>query len=314
MIIMDDDPSLINSSNNECSRNKFTIVCDCGYGWPSQKRPKLERQRAVAKQLVNYLESIYCTSNETKFSQENKEDSLLVEDLKRLDIVNEVNENRCKILVMVVGKEEDLLPLYERTQVLLSKLNDIYRSCFEISHKHRQIKHSKTGQCVLQFDSSHGDDLVASATDIDVPVIPTSGGDFDIKGEVTYLSPDSSNLLDSNDPPPRKVIVGMLVDRSIALFRSSKRADSSGIESACLPLNDCMTILESQSPSSDDIIRNDEPLNIDTILTLMHTWYDEWHHHGKASNAIENKAIFVSSAAKAILSHQDRHPNRTLHK
>ena len=36
---------------------EFNIVLDCGFGWPSAKRPRRERIGAVAKQVSNFVVS-----------------------------------------------------------------------------------------------------------------------------------------------------------------------------------------------------------------------------------------------------------------
>ena len=149
-----------------------------------------------------------------------------------------------------------------------------------------------------------------------------------------------------------KVVVGMLVDRSISLYRSSKRASqikmgekksgpTNRIRCCCLPLSDTMTILRVRNNSADKClddantaIDNDEPLNIDTVMTLMRYWYEDYSlMHDKDHNSSlfaeerhqtlntdigyserNNKAVFINAATKSLLLHQDRHPNRTLHK
>ena len=170
--------------------------------------------------------------------------------------------------------------------------------------------------------------------------------------EIVYLSPDAVETLDSCLPPPCKVVVGMLVDRSISLYRSSKRASqikmgekksgpTNRIRCCCLPLSDTMTILRVRNNSADKClddantaIDNDEPLNIDTVMTLMRYWYEDYslmhdknhdsslfaeERHQTLNTDIEysernNKAVFINAATKSLLLHQDRHPNRTLHK
>ena len=353
--------------------NTRIIICDCGYGWPSQKRPKLERQRSVAKQLVNYLLESHCsrhsrhvvlqndgnhndcTDNDCTDNDCTDNESTLIRDLENLTMYDNVNvRQHVSISVIVIGTEEDLIPLYERIKKLLLSLRRLFKShndsvddsntllccqqrqCFEVDDACREVKLCETGECVLRFDSSNGDDLLASVQNFRDANNDTDDAndaddvDIKVKDKVIYLSPDSPHLLDCKLPPPKIVVIGMLVDRSVALFRSSKRAELLEIESACLPLKECMSIFKISDDNDNDdgiiSVRNDEPLNIDTVLMLMYYWYNSScyryivHDNGTSNNeqtsSIENtnKAAFVSSTAKAMLTHQDRHPNRTLHK
>ena len=83
-----------------------------------------------------------------------------------------------------------------------------------------------------------------------------------------YLSPDGIHTLNPRDPPPKIVIVGMLVDRRVTPNRSKNKATSLNLTSYQLPMN-----LLAEERNNNIGLRNDEPLNIDTVLDLMGAWW-----------------------------------------
>ena len=90
--------------------------------------------------------------------------------------------------------------------------------------------------------------------------------------EVIYLSPDADNILDPSKPPPRRFVVGMIVDCRVTVGRSRDRAATilattdDGVATSCrsasLPLG--LANLEG--------LEHTEPLNIDTVLEIMERW------------------------------------------
>ena len=123
-------------------------------------------------------------------------------------------------------------------------------------------------------------------------------------GGAGYLSPDSETTLDVGSAPPPVLIVGALVDRSVTVGRSKRRASSNNCQSAQLPLE--LTRLEG--------LANSEPCNIDTILEICSGWAAKWNKEGgKDKGEDRNRKCFVDAAVSALLRHEERHPNRTLH-
>ena len=119
-----------------------------------------------------------------------------------------------------------------------------------------------------------------------------------------YLSPDSDTTLPvHNRTTPEILIIGGIVDRNIQLGRSSKHAEKNGITSASLPLS--MAGLEG--------LLDNEPLNVDSVLEMMDVWHERNFEYKGEEKEAERGRLFVESAVEAMLIHEERHPNRTLH-
>ncbi|GMI26661.1 hypothetical protein TeGR_g2784 [Tetraparma gracilis] len=103
-----------------------------------------------------------------------------------------------------------------------------------------------------------------------------------------YLSPDAPPLPPA--APPRTVLIGGIIDRQIKPNRSLNHAASHAIPSFCLPL----------SLSSLAELRDDEPLNVDTVMELLVAW--------------ERGGSFVGAVGEAMVRHEGRHPGRPVHK
>lgn len=129
----------------------------------------------------------------------------------------------------------------------------------------------------------------------------------DIENEVVYLSPDASDTLSSTSPPPRIVVIGMLIDRNTTSNRSLGQAKTLMLKAVKLPLNE-LNVRE---------LISEEPLNVDTVMELMQNWHWNYNKISKQQheydvNAARKKA-FIDAAAWAMKSQRDRHPNRTIH-
>jgi hypothetical protein len=109
-----------------------------------------------------------------------------------------------------------------------------------------------------------------------------------------YLSPDAEEALDANVSPPDQVVVGLLIDRRVQLNRSKKRAITLRLSSARLPLENFN-------------VDNFEPLNVDTVLTAMQSWWWNCETSGPSSEC------FLNSVEQAFEEHCRRHPSRPLH-
>jgi len=132
---------------------------------------------------------------------------------------------------------------------------------------------------------------------------------------VVYLSPDASHTLSTTSPPPRTVIIGMLIDRRITTDRSRIRAEETlNLRAAKLPLS-MLNVKE---------LTSQEPLNVDTAMELMQRWWwncdkmkDQQHEESNDGyDKIEQsmyRQCFLEAAAWAMKSQRERHPNRTVH-
>ncbi|KAL7523998.1 hypothetical protein ACHAWF_000779 [Thalassiosira exigua] len=130
-------------------------------------------------------------------------------------------------------------------------------------------------------------------------------------GDVVYLSPDASIALSTDVPPPRTVIIGMLIDRRITEDRSRIRAETTlKLRAAKLPLGE-LNIKE---------LISKEPLNVDTVMELMQRWWWNCDRLESQKEAIGDelqpnayRTCFLEAAAWAMKTQRDRHPNRTIH-
>ena len=144
------------------------------------------------------------------------------------------------------------------------------------------------------------------------------------EGDTVYLSPDAMRTLSSDAPPPRVVVIGMLIDRNTRTNRSLSRAEKLMMSAVKLPLD----ILNVRDLSCR------EPLNVDTVMELMQRWH--WNcdggmiaedgrrrcdDDGAAAAATDDSGgskasyrdCFLDAAAYAMKSQRERHPNRTIH-
>eukprot|EP00581_Thalassiosira_minuscula_P001265 CAMPEP_0183741906 /NCGR_PEP_ID=MMETSP0737-20130205/63417_1 /TAXON_ID=385413 /ORGANISM="Thalassiosira miniscula, Strain CCMP1093" /LENGTH=307 /DNA_ID=CAMNT_0025977393 /DNA_START=83 /DNA_END=1006 /DNA_ORIENTATION=- len=138
--------------------------------------------------------------------------------------------------------------------------------------------------------------------------------DATILDEVVYLSPDASHTLTTTSPPPRIVVIGMLIDRRITTDRSRVRAEEDlHLKAAKLPLDE-LNVKE---------LTSHEPLNVDTVMELMQRWWwncDMVKQQEHENSAVDSKAqkilykkCFLEAAAWAMKTQRERHPNRTVH-
>lgn len=282
----------ISSSTNDktLSSNTITsplIVCDCGYGWPKEKRPRQEKIRAVAKQISNFL----------RWQEE---------------IISSppvFNKSACR--VVVVGSKSNLAPLEKR-------LSAIFVSNKAECHLMQRVVFQEGDLLSLQESGIIGTSEPANGS-----TKTTAASNFLARytssTNMVYLSPDAEEILDYKTKPPTVVIVGMLVDRRVALNRSKERASKfqqqqqqHSIEIAKLPLSQCQKIM--RVTNSSNSLKDEEPLNIDTVLEIMQRWHLQCAGCDDDDGAaLDNGAAFVKAAVDALMSHQERHPNRTLH-
>lgn len=114
-----------------------------------------------------------------------------------------------------------------------------------------------------------------------------------LSDSLIYLSPDAPTALDPLQPPPRGVIIGMLIDRRVQVDRSLTRSKHLKIKSVRWPTIQNLELDES------------EPFNVDCILEGMQQW--QWNHESNSDNC------FQRAATQAWNHHQARHPQRPKH-
>ena len=125
-----------------------------------------------------------------------------------------------------------------------------------------------------------------------------------------YLSPDATEALDVTQRPPSTVVVGLLIDRrTVQVNRSLNRANNLQLPTARWPLDLVSDVLDPQ-----------EPLNVDCVLEGMQQWY--WNCEAATATAAEGDhsdtesltGCFQQAAIQALRHHQERHPERPMHK
>ena len=304
------------------------IICDCTYGWPTQKRPRNERIRSVAQQLFNYknrsfqAESSDCSSSASfqiiliaiggrkalqplhvqydKLSSAKNDTTVMTRKITPSTWVKGKDMLRDTILV-ATKKKEDIPILFFSDCTMI----DCLQECHSLLDDNDDCVVVTDGMNSLSVNGNSRDGKVETAIEQGQPneaIIKTA----------CYLSPDGIKTLNPKLPPPKIVIVGMLVDRRVTINRSRNKAAVLNLISYQLP----MSLLTTQRNSNIGLIRNDEPLNIDTVLDLMDGWWrNHFHssHSDKFSESDENLQSFLDAADIAMKIHSDRHPMRTLH-
>lgn len=117
--------------------------------------------------------------------------------------------------------------------------------------------------------------------------------------DAVYLSPDAPSALNPSQPPPAKVIVGLLIDRRVQLNRSLTRSEQLELSACRWPME---TLEEYHHPQ--------EPLNVDTILEALQQW--TWNYG--CSKDTEDDLPFLKASIQAFRHHEQRHPARPKHR
>ena len=266
------------------------IICDAWYGFPSQKRPRKERINAVSRQLSNFIQ--WRTSSLSSKSKSSVKDS--------------VQQNNCQ--VSLLGSEGDVQAVHDRMDELATTSNT-------------QSTSTTCSNNEVEFQPN-----IAIHEFINKQTMHNTNNEEDDTDTIVYLSPDASHTLSSTRPPPRIVIIGMLIDRRITTDRSRIRAEETlKIKAVKLPLDELNT----------KELTSHEPLNVDTCMELMQRWWwnfdqlvllkKEQQEQKEQSNNEDNKDeeeesrdimyrnCFIDAAAWAMKTQRERHPNRTVH-
>lgn len=247
----------------------MTILCDLGYGIPKEPRPRKEKILAISKQLVNFL---------TWQHNHAKNSATRINPCAMLEIVSCPDSSTQKAL-------------QDRMEELWTATND-HEFPTNISFSPDSLEEWVTTNG--RYPASGGGEMEDSCTHAPV---------------VVYLSPDADQSLDPEQPPPRIVVVGLLIDRRTILVNKSKdRAQRLALTTARWPL-DC--IVANMSPS--------EPLNVDCVLEGMQQW--EWncaaymYAGGEPDETIrqQRRAACADALVQALEHHVQRHPERPIH-
>ena len=270
-------------------RQQSTIVCDAWYGLPTQKRPRRERVNAIARQLRNVEQS-----------------ALLAK------VAN--SKQGCGVRVVLIGKESDVLVIGERLEKLREEdggTND------DLSNREtcrvEMLPNVSVEEACRDTRFQEVDESARANDDTEILV--------ECHDKPTYLSPDADATLDPRKSPPRTVVVGMLIDRRVQPNRSSERAEKIDVPAARLPMDELKV----------EGLETNEALNVDTVLEMMVCWWDKVDglhvHDGRGNAHVGNeddddddndngnsfRKCFIAAASAAMVSHEDRHPNRAIH-
>jgi hypothetical protein len=264
------------------------IICDAWYGFPKEGRPRKERILAVSKQIYNFSS---WRSNYMK---------------------DTIKKKGCQ--VVVIGEAKDIESIKERVEELERKMVDLNMTKNAVGGKD-----AKGTTNIEQVSFLPGETLEELASELSNETLESIN---ESNAVISYLSPDADEKLNASMIPPRIVVVGMLVDRKVQPNRSKLRAeslipqdhkddsegtlDSTMIQPVQLPL-DALNVKD---------LSEDEPLNIDTVMEMMQRWWLNSHSHSIAHtepSALQRKKYFVDAAARSLLTHRQRHPNRVIH-
>ena len=279
------------------------IICDAWYGFPTEKRPRKERILAVSKQIYNVL--IWrCEFHHA---------------LQCRKIQGEDSSSH----VIVIGKVEDVNAIHERVNDLFGSsekglsedmCSDPFTKCVFLPGMTLEEIVSGKGHPLLFLPTLTGKEKEKEALQEE---------DDGQKEAIVYLSPDADERLDPYQAPPRIVVVGMLVDRKVQPNRSKLRAQEFSDQTTSKNDDNDVSRMQVRRLPMDNLrvvdLRDDEPLNIDTVMEIMERWWANirvWKET-KGESLDQDRGYdsrpFADAAIRALHSHRKRHPNRTIH-
>jgi hypothetical protein len=298
------------------------LVCDAGYGFPREARPRREKLLAIARQLANFLQW-----------QEQQQLANNAHALALCQVVGCPDESiRSTLEVRTLELlQQDQLPAH--VEFSCQSLEEYCQSC---------VAASSEGAVSPGEEATLGHDNCKALEP------PRNNNNT-----VVYLSPDADTSLDSNQPPPTVMIIGLLVDRKVQRNRSKDRATALQITQKRLPLDEFLLVEEEEDDDDNNNTKNNqsdnpapatttialdrhEPLNIDCILEVIQQWWwncaqikeqaahNTTHPDGHDGNGIGSKdrlhnrsgllhECFVQATSQAMDHHSERHPARPIH-
>ena len=257
-----------------------------------------------------------------------------------------------KAVVYVIGKRDDVKAIQNRVNQLLLTISSSTSSTTNNEEEQTFYKTDCQYLPGVTLEELYKKIFMTNSpltTETTITAAPTT---TTFEKKFVYLSPDAVNTLDPLDSPPAIFVVGMLVDRKVQHNRSKSRADSiqntnsSNNESPSQNHNQQNNDNHgSDTPTSKESLRyfhcaqlpldtlnvqdlnSNEPLNIDTVLEMVQRW---WYNFSLADDSVrtiddddddkkdrreEKQGInhFKDAAARALLTHRNRHPKRTIH-
>lgn len=344
--------SLLLSDNIHLSYTGTALICDAWYGFPKQKRPRQERILAVSRQIYNYilwnnseLQKMKLRKNNTKNNKNHDQieiyNQMIMSMKATMYVVGEVEDvnsiqERVDQLLLNSTDEKPNSNVDNSSGNSEKKGNDksseeMETKCYFLAGVTLEALCNKLSKMKSQ-QYQH----MSSQNNIPLPRF---------KSDIVYLSPDASLTLNPKELPPSIVIIGMIVDRKIQNNRSKSRAEKiivniQNLEQLLIDDNDIKESSERKGNEQEIIVPNlnfectrlpldalnvsdlgsDEALNIDTVLEMVQRWWyncgnDAMHSPNPRSSSSDNMGskFFVDAAARALLTHRNRHPNRTIH-
>jgi hypothetical protein len=322
--------------NDKSNDTNIRFICDLGYGLPKEVRPRKEKVHAIAKQLVTFLSwqsqqsqvlkqypvaPIYIILGKTTTSPESttitfNESSTY----KNTAIPPKPPDAIGESVSGTIRREE-----HEEAQIIHESLLSRMREVWD------QVKVADPSppfpETIISFCHQSLSEFLEMSSNCSDTIQSATNDDERVDNDTVYLSPDANHTLDITKPPPRNIIIGLLIDRrTIQYNRSVLRAQEHNIHAVRWPIENIMM-------NSGMIIHKNEPLNVDCVLEGMQQWH--WNfmarstitqppHHEFVGNEmtlnstipdpVDCSSLFQMAALQAIQHHTTRHPHRPLHK
>ena len=318
--------------------SNIRFICDLGYGLPNEVRPRKEKIYAIAKQLVTFLSwqsqqqqelsqypvaPIYIILGKTIQLPKVTTSSSSSSSSSTTNDQDESNPNENAVVVnatetTAADEQEEAKIIHE---TLLSRMHEVWDQ-LAVTDPVLPFPENSLSFCYQPLHVFlQTCDGVASQYTSD----KTQMRDYD----TIYLSPDAIDILDVTKPPPKNIIIGLLIDRrTIQYNRSVLRAKEHQIHAVRWPIENVTGTNGCRLPQ---MIHKNEPLNVDCVLEGMQQWH--WNiiaqtiqpsqHDGLSDIVIGNditnttmvfRQSFEMAAIQAIQHHIIRHPQRPLHK
>ena len=286
------------SENLHISANEgdpdLTLLCDLGYGIPNEARPRKEKILAISKQLVNFL-----VWQQTQLTDQQTAAPVVI-----------VSIPNATVQTLLQHRMQELWKSKQKQQQSLSNIcphllpSNLSFSPYSLEEWVARNRHCRRGHDDDDYDDCQIPEETAPGL-LSTEYAPQNNDDTD----VVYLSPDAEKTLKPDRPPPRVVVVGLLIDRKTILTdKSRNRAIALDMAAARWPLEHIVTVDGNDDTDNHNTtpasIKN-EPLNVDCVLEGMQQW--AWNVNS-ASPSPGADAIY-----QALKHHTQRHPGRPLH-
>jgi len=308
------------------------IICDAWYGFPSQKRPRKERILAVSKQIHNFI--CWRRSAFRKEKEKEKLKQLLVSHVyvigKGIDV--DCIKERVLELESMEGQEDS------RESIRSGKEKKLNRCTFLPDKKLEDLSVELSNEKTL----GKNDNVLLSSSSENRLLVSYLSPDANVKLNASGLPPRVvivGMLVDRKVQPNRSrnraESIKMVADPRVG------HGDTATADRDDRDVNSNIEIVPSQLPLDAlnvTDLSEDEPLNIDTVMEIMERWWN--HSYGgivteKGAAAITHKnrggatsggssvtdaqqrqrriQKFQDAAARALLTHRQRHPKRVIH-